>query len=432
MNNKIFDINEEIDFNIFNLGNPSLINNNTYFSKLTYGDIFKNFYIKFPKCYLKNSFNKDKIKSISELIFNFSETNIIKFFEKFENYIIEQIYKKKDLWFYNHNELEKSDIEDLIVPYIKTYKNGKEFIIKTNCDINKIKIYDENEVSLNYTNLTSNDYIIPLLSINGVKFTTKNFIIETSILQILVLNNDEFLYNECLIKLNRNEETDKKIDISSIDTKKNEEFEIEIDNTDNTENTENTENSENTETTENIQTIQTIETIENTENVDKSYHYDDTNNNNNNDVYYDDTNNNNNNNNNNNDVYYDDNVEEKEIKDLDKNNKNSEIIDINLDNLEINNNLSKNNSNNINFNKNENLVNISANDLENNDVIQIKSRDDIYLEIYKNARKKAKQIRNNAIKAFLDAKKIKIKYNLEDLINSDSESDSDNDSIINN
>jgi len=83
MNNKIFDISEEIDFNIFNLGNPSLINNNTYFSKLTYGDIFKNFYIKLPKCYLKNSLNKDKIKFITELIFNFSETSIINFFEKF-------------------------------------------------------------------------------------------------------------------------------------------------------------------------------------------------------------------------------------------------------------------------------------------------------------------------------------------------------------
>ena len=44
-------------------------------------------------------------------------------------------------------------------------------------------------------------------------------------------------------------------------------------------------------------------------------------------------------------------------------------------------------------------------------------------------KKKAKQIRNNAIKAFLDAKKIKIKYNLEELIDSDTESESDNDSI---
>ena len=63
-------------------------------------------------------------------------------------------------------------------------------------------------------------------------------------------------------------------------------------------------------------------------------------------------------------------------------------------------------------------------DLTSNESIQIKSRDTIYLDIYKNARKKAKEIRNKAIKAFLEAKKIKLQYNLQDIEDSD-ESDKD-------
>ena len=64
---------------------------------------------------------------------------------------------------------------------------------------------------------------------------------------------------------------------------------------------------------------------------------------------------------------------------------------------------------------NENLI------INNNtdEIFKLKTRDAIYLDIYKKARKKAKEIRNNAINAFLEAKKIKIKYNLEDVSDSD-------------
>jgi hypothetical protein len=40
--------------------------------------------------------------------------------------------------------------------------------------------------------------------------------------------------------------------------------------------------------------------------------------------------------------------------------------------------------------------------------------------MYKTAKKKAKEIRKNAIKAFIEAKNIKSQYNLDNLVNSDS------------
>ena len=53
--------------------------------------------------------------------------------------------------------------------------------------------------------------------------------------------------------------------------------------------------------------------------------------------------------------------------------------------------------------------------------IELKTHDTIYLEIYKKAKQKAKEIRKNAIQAFLEAKNIKIKYNLNALDDSSSD-----------
>ena len=48
--------------------------------------------------------------------------------------------------------------------------------------------------------------------------------------------------------------------------------------------------------------------------------------------------------------------------------------------------------------------------------MEIRSHQEIYLDIYRKAKQKAKEIRKNAISAFLEAKNIKDKYNLKDLI----------------
>ena len=57
--------------------------------------------------------------------------------------------------------------------------------------------------------------------------------------------------------------------------------------------------------------------------------------------------------------------------------------------------------------------------------MELKTHEAIYLEIYKKAKQKAKEIRKNAIAAFLEAKNIKTKYNL-DTIMDDSSSDEEN------
>ena len=67
---------------------------------------------------------------------------------------------------------------------------------------------------------------------------------------------------------------------------------------------------------------------------------------------------------------------------------------------------------------NEITLEISDN---NSEAFKLKSPNDVYIEIYKKSLNKAKQAKKEAIKAFLEAKKIKEEYILDDLDSSDVE-----------
>jgi hypothetical protein len=78
-------------------------------------------------------------------------------------------------------------------------------------------------------------------------------------------------------------------------------------------------------------------------------------------------------------------------------------------------------------------IEIHLEELKESEPVQIKQRNEVYYEMYREARKKAKIARDLALAAYLEAKQIKNTYMLTDL-NSDSDSDNgslDNDNIEN-
>jgi hypothetical protein len=77
-------------------------------------------------------------------------------------------------------------------------------------------------------------------------------------------------------------------------------------------------------------------------------------------------------------------------------------------------------------------INVSLeNDLEqvNNETIFLKKPNEVYYELYKEAREKAKLARKNAIIAYLEAKNIKKTYMLESLDESESDIDAEIDEV---
>ena len=477
MANKIFSIENNINVK-YNLSNPNLISNNNYFSKFSYGNKLSNFYIKLSKCYIKNiltesNFNKNS-KNNCELIFTIDNHNIINFFEKIENFIINEVNNNKELWFYNSNELSIDDIQDLFIPFIKPYRSGKQFIIKFNYNPSTIKIYNEDEINISIKDFDNSSAIIPLIHINGIKFSSKNFILDLNIIQILVLNNDNNLIPENFLIKTLNSKNNNTNNENINDENTNNQHTNDENTNDEHTNDENTNNQHtNDENTNNQHTNDENTNNEDTNNEDannEDTNNEDTNNENinnedtknedtknedtkNEDTHNEDTDNEdthneytNNEDTKNNDTKIHDtknehtdneNTKNEHIKNDDLNNEYTDNDDISNDN--INNNINNNNNN---INNNNNNINNNNNDLEKNELfeitdinndflkknetLQIKPRETIYLEIYKKARKRAKEIRNNAITAFLEAKKIKIKYNLEELINSDSSDDENN------
>ena len=67
--------------------------------------------------------------------------------------------------------------------------------------------------------------------------------------------------------------------------------------------------------------------------------------------------------------------------------------------------------------------------LENLEKIQLKKPNQVYFELYKEARSKAKQAKKNAILAYLEAKNIKKTYMIENLNDSDSDFDDEIDEV---
>ena len=363
MTNQIYEICENFDFTSLKLDNPTLLNANIYFSKLN-SNLNKNFYIQLPKCKTKQGIIQANTKCFCDLEFNSSDKLIVEFFENLENYFIKEICANKSLWFYDSENISNDDINDFITPIMRSYKGGKKFLIKANIKQEKINLYDENEKKLTLADYDSNNEIIPLLNINGIRFSKSSFIIDIMLVQFMVLYPSDSLENQILIKINKKKEVTLEnsnkanSEVKEILDDENTKLKIHF------QSNELITNHEVAPTNDTIETNDPIETnapIETNTNKTTSFKY--------------------------------------LMTDLETNQSIDDDCALEITNLDV--------------------------ITENSDPIELKSHETIYLEIYRKAKQKAKEIRKNAVEAFLEAKNIKIKYNLTNIVN-DSSSDEDN------
>ena len=372
MNSQIYEICENFNFSSLKLENPTLLNANIYFSKLN-SNLNKNFYIQLPKCKTKQGIIQANNKCFCDLEFNSSDKLIVEFFENLENYFIKEICANKSLWFYDSNNISNDDINDFINPIMRSYKGGKKFLIKANIKQDKLNLYDENEKKLCLADYDCNNEIIPLLNINGIRFSKSSFIIDIMLVQFMILYPSDSLENQLLIKIN------KKKDIT-----------LENSNNINIE-----ENDENGKLNTNINSNKLI----NSHSIEETTEFNITN------------------------KVIETKEEPLETKEEPLETK-EEPLETNKTNsfkYLINNLETKQSSDN-----NYELEITDLDVIENSPPIELKSHESIYLDIYKKAKQKAKEIRRNAVEAFLEAKNIKMKYNLTNIVN-DSSSDEEND-----
>lgn len=402
------------DFDKIKLSTPQAIQGGgAYFTNLTLDD--NPIYLQFPKCKSKSGIISTKKTKYIDLMYKNEKTSLIhEWLENLENKCKNLLDEKKNIWFMN--DLTQDDIDSMLTPCSRIYKNGKfillRMIINNSKKINiteELQIFDENERKVNEENFTSENEFIPLVILDGIRFTSRSIEIELKIRQIMILR--EIKPDRCFIKKRELESLnnlENKINISNL-------YESEKYLDEETQSNDNNENIVELEINEQKQIENPNEkVVENNINISENLGENLLNVKDENKIGIDKS---------------DKDCINTEVYDENNNRQDNLIIPkiqsislekVDGDNIQIEKeDIRKKNNNEI----EEILEDIKFDDINKENEFTLKKPNEIYLEIYKEARQKAKQMKEAAISAYLEAKHIKDKY----MINEMDESSDDED-----
>ena len=200
--NKIFTGDYAIKKENIKLINPARLQGGTFFSKLKHGD--QNIYIQTPICKTKNGIVSTRKERYIDLLFDLEHTDFISFLEDFENTLHQSILEKSESWF--ENPLSMEDIKYLSTSMLRSYKNSFHLVRVFFPDNNRsssqsVYLFNENREPISVDSLTSDSKIICLLEITGLKFSTSNFRFELFVKQLMKMNDVK--EETCMINLSQ-------------------------------------------------------------------------------------------------------------------------------------------------------------------------------------------------------------------------------------
>ena len=194
---------DNYDFSKIVLTDPEILHGGSFFTKLNVDNGM--FYIQTPKCLSKQGIivTAGK-KSYIDLMFSNEHSEFIGFIENLEKACIEKIYTKRNSWF--TNDIDQSDIENAFSSALRSFKSGKNYLLRANIASSKnmLKmptcfVFDENEKQMTLEDIKQEQDLITVLEIQGIKFTSKSFQFEILMRQVLILS-EKPVFHECVIK----------------------------------------------------------------------------------------------------------------------------------------------------------------------------------------------------------------------------------------
>ena len=194
----IYDTNAQFPFDKVSLTTPTTVSGGVHFSKIF---VNKNpLYVQSPKCKSKMGIVKTGKKMHADLVFTNDDEEFIQWIETLEQTVRKHIFTNKDKWF--DMDLDEDDIESYFSPTVKLFKSGKQYIMRVNISQRiggtPLKIYDENEVDVDSDSIDDKTSMISILEIQGVRCSTKSFQIDTELKQIMVIKPLN-LFEKCII-----------------------------------------------------------------------------------------------------------------------------------------------------------------------------------------------------------------------------------------
>lgn len=364
-------------------------------------------YLQTPKCNTRNGFLKAGKRYYTDLVFSNDNDEFIRWMENLENMCHEHLHENRAIWFDSNLMLERHDIENYFTSPMKIYKTGKYYILRVNVETNlgvpALTIYNENNNKVDIDTINDTQDVISILEFKGIKCSSTSFQIDIEIKQMVTMKPVK-IFSNCVIRLpsqygtsiNENiTENDNQNDLDKpiigINNAENTELDIHVPTLEDSVFNENMENSE-----------IVISTLDNSNEIGVG-------------------------------------SLEKDINDIQKietgvtstepeiNDKpileNNEVTPDNLD--EPANIIDDTMIEPIDTNELQEF-NIDLDDLTEDVNINIKKDKDIYYEMYREACRKAKIARDLALSSYLEAKRIKNQYMLDDLTDSD---DSENEEM---
>ena len=196
---------DTFDFSKFILTHPESLQGGSFFTKLNINnDVL---YVQTPKCISKQGIvSSSGKKSYIDLMFSSDDSNFIEFMENLEKSCVEKIHDKKNSWF--TNDIDQNDIENAFTATLRPYKAGKYYLLRASIAPSKnllkmptCYVFDESENKLSLDDIKPENHLITVLEIQGIKFTSKSFQFEIILRQALVVSNKP-VFQSCVIKKN--------------------------------------------------------------------------------------------------------------------------------------------------------------------------------------------------------------------------------------
>jgi hypothetical protein len=199
----------DFDFSSLTLNQPYAIQGGSYFTKLLSGG--QQLYVQTPKCFTRGGIVKSGSKIYSDLLFAQEDSQFIGWLGQLETTLHGLIFDKRDLWF--HNELDLTDIETAFSSPVKVVKSGASYLVR--CNLGKaqglgfdspVRIFNENEVDLKITDVKPESPIISIIELSGVRFSSRSFHLDINIKQMMVIQARD-TFDRCMIDLGNGSQT---------------------------------------------------------------------------------------------------------------------------------------------------------------------------------------------------------------------------------
>ena len=414
---------ENYPFQDIKIKTPKALQGGTYCAKLELDD--EPIIIQTPKCKTKNGIHKTAKQIYCDLLLTQDNVDFINWLSDFQETVRDLIIEKSDNWF--HEPISLDEIEYNWNDSIRTYKSTNYLIrsfVHKNKRLNRIglQIYDsdENEVSLD--DVDSNKDVICIIEIVGLKFSSQSFSLEICLRQMMVMNTKP-IFNRCLIKTeksknkivsNKNSDVKNEVNTKNVDDIENKSVELVITEANvNEDNVNEASVGEASVSETNVGEANVGEANVGEASVSEARVSEDN--------------------------VSEDNVSEANVGEASV--SETDISNVDIDDKLLNNIVDSKSDKEIveeessikkdinkSLEKTDNLEEIELK-VDDMDTINIKEPNEVYLDIYRAAKQKARAMKNEAIKAYLEAKRIKELYML-DIVDSSEEDDEEEEELF--